>query len=273
MTVLIAALLTTTPLFGQHADIEFSYEDNVLVLRNGIEGLGDADQIFPGTFPTSGFAANFTENPGFLSEVANGDMLLPGDGIEIEILQTSTGSYLTYFDPVANAFMPTEATISIDDNAGTNTSDLVIGNLEFSGDNPQFIQTASATGEVHSHIDFVLDNVECDPPEDTSGCGAYGFLFRMLSDNMSIEDSQPIWLVFNYGMSPFDFEDFAIPAFAAPQFLVGDANGDGVVNLLDVAPFVEILTLGIFDPVADINLDGEVNLLDVEPFVMLLTGG
>ena len=56
-------------------------------------------------------------------------------------------------------------------------------------------------------------------------------------------------------------------------FLLGDVNCDGVVDLLDVAPFVELLTSGGFSAKADINLDGTVDLLDVQPFVSLLSGG
>ena len=56
-----------------------------------------------------------------------------------------------------------------------------------------------------------------------------------------------------------------------PAALIGDVNCDGEVNLLDVAPFVELITNGEFDAKADINSDGEVNLLDVSPFVMLLS--
>ncbi len=55
--------------------------------------------------------------------------------------------------------------------------------------------------------------------------------------------------------------------------ILGDVNGDGVVNLLDVAPFVNAVTTGTFIPEADINGDGVVNLLDIAPFVDLLTGG
>ena len=57
------------------------------------------------------------------------------------------------------------------------------------------------------------------------------------------------------------------------EVLHGDVNLDGEINLLDVQPFVEILTNGGFQEEADVNKDGEVNLLDVEPFVMLLSGG
>ena len=54
--------------------------------------------------------------------------------------------------------------------------------------------------------------------------------------------------------------------------LLGDVNCDGDVNLLDVAPFVESITSGSFNPKADISQDGVVDLLDVSPFVELLTG-
>ncbi|MEM9410209.1 MAG: dockerin type I repeat-containing protein [Planctomycetota bacterium] len=57
------------------------------------------------------------------------------------------------------------------------------------------------------------------------------------------------------------------------KLILGDVNLDGEVDLLDVAPFVELLTNGGFQAEADINQDGVVNLLDVAPFVDLLTGG
>ena len=69
----------------------------------------------------------------------------------------------------------------------------------------------------------------------------------------------------------FAFDNVLVDADAG-KFIVGDLNGDGEVNLLDVSPFVDALVNGIFIAAADINGDGEVNLLDVAPFVDLLTG-
>ena len=54
--------------------------------------------------------------------------------------------------------------------------------------------------------------------------------------------------------------------------LLGDVNCDGIVDLLDVAPFVDALLSGIFDNKADINQDGSVDLLDIDQFVGLLIG-
>lgn len=56
------------------------------------------------------------------------------------------------------------------------------------------------------------------------------------------------------------------------KVLLGDVNCDGVINLLDVSPFVELISSGGFSDKADINLDGEVNLQDIGPFIDLLTG-
>jgi hypothetical protein len=55
--------------------------------------------------------------------------------------------------------------------------------------------------------------------------------------------------------------------------LLGDVNGDGDVNGLDVDPFVDVLLSGPFQEEADMNEDGEVNGLDVDLFVAAVVGG
>ena len=57
-----------------------------------------------------------------------------------------------------------------------------------------------------------------------------------------------------------------------PVFVLGDINMDGNVDLLDVQPFVALISTGQFQIEADINKDGLVNLFDVAPFVDLLVG-
>ena len=52
----------------------------------------------------------------------------------------------------------------------------------------------------------------------------------------------------------------------------GDANCDGVVNLLDIAPFVELISSSTYSAKVDFDRNGEMNLLDVGPFIEALSG-
>ncbi len=56
------------------------------------------------------------------------------------------------------------------------------------------------------------------------------------------------------------------------ETVLGDVNLDGVADLLDVAPFVNLITNNNFQVEGDINGDDVVDLLDVQPFVFLLVG-
>ena len=69
------------------------------------------------------------------------------------------------------------------------------------------------------------------------------------------------------------FDDVELVRLSPMDFVLGDVNQDGFVNLLDVGPFIDLISDGGFLPEADINGDGSVDLLDVGPFVDLLSGG
>ena len=61
----------------------------------------------------------------------------------------------------------------------------------------------------------------------------------------------------------------ALTAFES-AFLLGDANQDGVVDFLDISPFVSILSTGSYLDEADINRDEVVDFLDISPFISRL---
>ena len=48
---------------------------------------------------------------------------------------------------------------------------------------------------------------------------------------------------------------------------------DGVVNFLDISPFIAVLSSGTFLDQADCNQDGDVDFLDISPFIAILSGG
>jgi hypothetical protein len=63
------------------------------------------------------------------------------------------------------------------------------------------------------------------------------------------------------------------PVVESADPLLGDVNGDGDVNGLDVDPFVDVLLSGPYQQEADMNEDQVVNGLDVDPFVAAVVGG
>ncbi len=95
------------------------------------------------------------------------------------------------------------------------------------------------------------------------------------------------WSVFGKGLPNVVVNDFAyrsetrelvagtygrsVFAIDLDPLLIGDINCDGVIDLLDVDPFVNLLVSGEFLDKADLNSDGFVTLLDVPLFVDLLT--
>ena len=79
--------------------------------------------------------------------------------------------------------------------------------------------------------------------------------------------------IYNHALSELEVRRIFLYGVAnSSGGLPGDLNLDSTVDLLDVLPFVEILTNGGFQVEADVNLDGAINLLDVQPFVDILTG-
>ena len=77
----------------------------------------------------------------------------------------------------------------------------------------------------------------------------------------------------------------AVPGFASsgstitvtlvqgvPLPVLGDVNLDGVVNFLDISPFISVLSGGPFQVEADIDENGVVNFLDISPFIAILSG-
>ena len=66
---------------------------------------------------------------------------------------------------------------------------------------------------------------------------------------------------------------FGVASLMITDVLLGDINCDGAVTLLDVGPFVDLITSGEFLSKADFNGDGVITLLDIQGFVDALSGG
>ena len=60
------------------------------------------------------------------------------------------------------------------------------------------------------------------------------------------------------------------PPPSANGSILGDADGNGVVEFSDIASFQEQLENGFFSAEADVNEDGTVDFNDINPFIALL---
>ena len=59
--------------------------------------------------------------------------------------------------------------------------------------------------------------------------------------------------------------------FNVSNFVLGDVDQNGLVNFLDIGPFISILSGDGFLAEADTNEDGMVNFLDISSFIDLLS--
>ena len=79
----------------------------------------------------------------------------------------------------------------------------------------------------------------------------------------------------NISSNASDAESFLLELISSSNSLVGDINGDMIINVLDVIQLVN-MALGNQEPdysTADVNQDGEINILDVVQVVNLILEG
>ena len=67
-------------------------------------------------------------------------------------------------------------------------------------------------------------------------------------------------------------DDISVTSTPEPSSL-GDVNQNGVVDFLDIAPFIGLLASNTFLLEADCNEDGVIDFLDIAFFIQILAGG
>lgn len=209
--------------FAQHIDIQFEYENQQIELLSLPTNISEA------SFPTSGFFKQFADDPGFLSEIDTGQGIGSGDTVVYNVLED-----LSYWN--GSAFgTPTAGTqIVIDNNAGVDTVVSTNSGIQ-QGDTTStinFINLADGSGDFHSHIDFTL---EIDGSSDSPLFGSYGMKFSLSTDAVGVDDSDPFYIVFNFGLNETEYDTgiLAYESLLIPSVLSGDFNNDGTVDAAD----------------------------------------
>lgn len=205
LLLVIVLAFVAVPAMAQHSDVEFDYQNGEITIHGAASSNLDASWLFEGDFPVSGPSQNFSSDPGFASEVAEGLGINPGDDIFINfLLSPSLGGALHFHD--GTSFQSTLASILVEDNSPA-TTDLTITAGGFSGGNPAFLQTADSIGDIHSHVDFTLSS--------GAAPGAYGILMELQTSSAGISNSDSFWFVFNHGLDEDLFDDIVLPEFGA----------------------------------------------------------
>lgn len=179
------------PAVAQHAgDAEFKYDGGSIVFEadSGTPGFADGHILFGADMGVGGLFDGFTDEPGFISETDIGLGIGPNDIIDYNVLQSRFGYYLNYWHPTTGVVENTLTTLDISDNpAGGLTVSALNG-----GTGTGVVGQADALGDFHSHVGFQL--------APGSDFGVYGLLMELDSSNAGINNSQPFWIVFNYGV-------------------------------------------------------------------------
>ncbi len=215
---LVLSLLSTQAV-GQHSDIEFGYDNTSSPTGFVIEQDNttfDGIQYFESEFDE--FLGDFfADDPGFVTNDAEGLLVNSGDNVWINFLDASSNSafgvgFVNYYNPLTDTLQAV-GRISVTDNGGGGTADLVINGASIeSGVNPQFLGTGDVDGDIHDHVTFDLLDDGSAPD------GAYGVLVQLQSDfdtpdgNMDL-NSDAFWIIFNKGMTEQDFDEKALLAF------------------------------------------------------------
>ena len=124
-------------------------------------------------------------------------------------------------------------------------------------------QTVTGLTEVSTFGGGFLDQIGSAIAQAANGTGTGGDI------TVTFNDLGPATEF--HSRSNASYASFAVEAGTVG--IIGDVNTDGIVNFLDIAPFIGVLSMiDVFQFEADTNQDGLVNFLDIAPFIGVLAG-
>lgn len=300
LATILATLFASTS-FAQemHSDIEFGFEDpaNPVFEIELDEVTDEGIQVAEGSFVRAGSFAT-TDAPGFITPVSDTENLTVrvGEQVFVRVLDASAADspttrgvgYVNFYNPTTDSLENLDSTNGTVDITGSgNSVSVFAGDQLISGDEEVLLATGSdgttmsnvppslgeenvvlGPGEIHNHLAFDLSGSLATTD------GAIGLLLQFTTipaDGSAPVESDPYFLIFNNGLEEEVFETDALAAFGLVEEILGDVNGDGVVDFGDIPAFIALLQSGGFAEAADVNGDGLVNFDDIPGFINILT--
>ncbi len=258
-TVWAVGGVSTPVAFAQfgHSDIDFGLDGDKLITDK---------RVYDSYFPTFGISKHFSANPGFAAESDGIGTVGPGREVVYDVLGA-----LYFWDGTQFEAPHDEVRIRIDNNPrGSHSTvvDAVNSEQPGSSDPPaNRIGASSAAGEVHSHVNFFLESGDEDPP-----VGAYGLKIAISTDSEQIIDSDPVFVVFNYGLEELQFDESLVlyEGLLDSTGILGDLNQDGALDVGDIDMLTAAVLRNETSSEFDLNADNQVNQEDRQEWVKVL---
>ena len=255
-----------------HSDVFFTYGETKIEVTPQEGRLS-----LPQTMPVGGFFAQANTNPGFFSERDVGGGTGANDVVGYNVLGD-----LVFWSEGEFATPNSDTVIRIINNPGS-VEDALVG----TGTGEQramfepltnSIGQSSGNGDFHSHVDFRLEPISSDPDEMPL-FGAYGLRLSLSSDNPDIEESDPFFIVYEFGLDDEQFNE-ALDDFDAmlsmSDSLPGDFDSDGQLSAFDIDLLSAEVRAGTntasFDLTGDATVDDADRTIWVEELAGSLSG-
>jgi len=209
--------------WAQHADIEFNVLDGKIQLDvDGGAPVWTSDLLTPTFPPTTGPPPVQQDDPGF---AADDGSFAPGGLVGMTGVQP-----LWYWDGVQLIDPPSETFFELEHPVTDEVVFVDASQPPAFGD--MVIAPASEVGGIHQHIVFRL-------PDPLSPDGAYGVVAELNADSATLENSDPLLMVFNQRLPRDEFNAGVQAILEASgilndDILRGDYNASGAVEQGDL---------------------------------------
>ncbi len=251
-----------------HSDVFFTFGETHIEIMPQNDSL-----VIPQVMPDSGFFAQANTNPGFFSERDLGGGTTPNDIVGYNVLDDlvfwSEGDFATPRSDTNIRILNNPQSVE-DTLVGTET-----GEQRFSFDPlANTIGQSSGSGDFHAHVDFRLDPRSSDPEEQPL-FGVYGMKLSLSTDNPNIAESDPFFIVFQFGIEDDQFAE-AIDDFdgllSLSDRLPGDFDMDELLSNNDIDLLGAEVRAGTNETSFDLNNDMLVDDVDRTIWVEELVG-
>jgi len=214
-------------------------------------------------------------------------VLVSGGSVVLgESAHRSGNSLLFTAQPTGIEIRPDEVDfVSIDDQSDTDVFSFTVGQdgtvsilLDTLGESYQAggqDQDNQITFDTSERVDLALELLDTDGQTVLANSDSGGFGDDETLSEVTLDSSGTYFVritgVDNPDALTLDTQFYGL-AVEFEAIRLGDVNLDGVVNFLDISPFILILAVGDFQEEADVNQDGTVNFLDISAFINIFAG-